>query len=110
MAIIGSRTVISYAKDMHDWCMGNLSLGEPGSKKNFFHVEVGEIDRTRVITNVNTLKGCRKLHQLNNIPFPPYKLLTKNLSCYCTHCRNGETNLCINKEYTGEFEEKSLTN
>jgi hypothetical protein len=70
-----------------------------------FYVGVGEIDRTKTLTNVNTLKGSRKLHQCINIPFSPNKLLTKKLSCYCTSCRNEDTDLCFYKEYTGEFDE-----
>nr|XP_022298154.1 uncharacterized protein LOC111107308 isoform X2 [Crassostrea virginica] len=91
MAIVGRKAIVSDAKDLYSWCMENLCLDEPGSKRTFIHVKKGEIDRARNSTNVKTLQGSRKLHQFFNIPSCPYKLLVKKLSCYCLRCRDGET-------------------
>lgn len=73
----------------------------------FYHSLDGEVNRKRKITDVNTLSGCRKLHQFVNTN-TPYQLLVKRLSCYCTNCRNGREKDCPNKDYTGPFEERGI--
>ena len=97
MAVLGRKVVVSNADDMYTWCSTNLCLDEVGSKRRFFLVKPGDINRDREVTNVATLQGCRKLHQVVNVPFSPYKLLVKKLSCYCILCNNGQTEDCPNK-------------
>lgn len=109
MAILGRHACITDAEDMYAWCSkSNLCLDEAGSKRRFFLVDKRDINRDRGQTNITTLQGCRKLHQIVNIPSSPYELMVKKLSCYCENCRNGKTKDCPNKEYTGEYQHKIL--
>ena len=108
MAILGRKTVVADAEDLYTWCStSNLCLNEAGSKRRFFLVKSGDITRDREM-DVTTLRGCRKLHQMFNIPSSPYKLMVKKLSCYCTNCRNGQTDDCPNRAYTGAYEPRTL--
>ena len=63
MTIVGRKAIVSDAEDLYSWCMENLCLHEPGSKRTFIHVQKGEIYRARDSTNVKTLQVSRKLHQ-----------------------------------------------
>lgn len=108
MAVLGRKVVVSDADDIFTWCSTNLCLDEVCSKRRFFLVKPDDINRDIDVTNVKTLQGCRKLHQVVNVPNSPYKLLVKKLSCYCILCINDQTDDCPNKPYTGAFETRML--
>ena len=73
-------------------------------RRSFFWVANGEVDRNRDRT-AKTLKGTRTMHTVKCIE--PYKLLTRQLSCFCQSCQTG-TGECANVAIVGPWSEKVL--
>ena len=101
MAILGRRVIINNATDMFDFCQEKLIKDEPLSKRNFFLVKNGEIQRQRPQTDVKPLKNSRKCHQILNTNSMTLK--TRNLSCFCR-----EDNLCVNATYVDRYKNQML--
>ena len=102
-AIIGRKVIINNAQDMMNWCSTNLASEVP-SKRIFFLVKRDEVDRTRPDTDVQTVQGVRKFHQIQSMGMK-YKILARNLSCYCYSCRGNKTTpiQCTNADYVHKF-------
>ena len=67
-AIVGRQVIINDANDMVNWCRENLSCQTDeetgGFTRRFFLVD--DINHKRRETDVNTVTGVRKLHQVQN--------------------------------------------
>ena len=67
--------------------------------------EKQEINRNRPETEIRTVSGIRKLHQEVRSNSIRYKIMCRNLTCYCSACKEDvpDWNLCHNKDYTDDY-------
>lgn len=104
-AVLGRQVVIRNSQELHDWCSANIASDAEFSKRKFFHVKVGDVARNRPDREVETLKGSRKLHQIQ--ANGAYSVKVRKLSCFCGSCKVGGTS-CINTPYVGIPSVKTL--
>lgn len=108
-AIVGRQVIINDANDKVKLCRANLSrqtdeeTGD-GFTRRFFLVD--EINHYRQETNVCTVKGVRKLHQVQNTG-TNYEIKCRDLSWYCARCIN--CGQCNNNEYISSFRHVKIT-
>ena len=77
-------------------------LNETLTKRNFFLVKTGEINRKRSETGVKPNPQSRKIHQILSTD-ENYAIQTRSLAFFCKNCNAGDHNNCINKRYTESF-------
>jgi rRNA processing protein Gar1 len=111
-AVISSKKIIGTAQDVFDHCEQRLTSiksqteGEEKTVSKRQFILVKGIKRDRPETNVNTLKGTRKLHAVRSTGHD-YKLETRKLSCYCLNCLE-EIDQCQNIDYCHRWETQTL--
>jgi hypothetical protein len=109
-AVISSRKVIGNAQDVYDHCEQKLTTVKADedertiSKRQF--ILVSGIKRDRPETQVDTMKGTRKIHAVRNTGHD-YKLQTRKLSCYCLNCSDNSGE-CNHVDYCHEWEDQTL--
>ena len=105
-AVVGRQVIINDAKEYVEWCKANLSHGSSGQRtftRRFFLVD--DVNHQRTETNVKTVAGVRKFHQVQNTD-TKYKILHRDLSCYCAGCiQDGQ---CQNDDYVSSFSSKTI--
>ena len=104
--IIGQEVVINSADDMYQYCNKKMSLDLPLSKRHFFYVEKGDIQRERPETEIKTLPESRRIHQVINTD-DKMTLQSRNLSCFCLSCNEGKTE-CVNSDYVEPYKIRKL--
>lgn len=105
-AVLGRQVIVRSAQELYEWCHSNLELDEEFSKRKFFHVPKGEIERNRPDRMIKTVKGTRTFHQVQGCG--PYKIKSRKLSCFCDVCLKGIDGTCANLSYVGEFNQTKL--
>lgn len=111
-AAISSKKIIGTSQDVFDHCEQRLTSiksqteGEEKTVSKRQFILVKGIKRDRPETNVNTLKGTRKLHAMRSTGHD-YKLETRKLSCYCLNCLE-EIDQCQNIDYCHRWETQTL--
>ena len=107
-AICGQKVIITSAFDAYEWCRCTFELDDVLTKREFLYVPSEKIDRKRSYTNASTLKGTRRLHQMQNMQ-GPYQLMARKYSCFCDACINDTgPETCINNAVVGEMALKKL--
>ena len=104
LAIVGRQVVVNNASDLVNWCKENLSRSRDGFTRSFFLVT--DINRDRPETDVATVKGVRKFHQVKNTGIK-YQIMTRNLSCYCQQCKR-DIWPCQNEAYVSKFVTRTI--
>ncbi|GFO27538.1 (S)-beta-bisabolene synthase [Plakobranchus ocellatus] len=89
------------AKDMVDFGAATYS-SEPLRKYSFVLVKKEEIVRERPETDVSTLPGTRSFHQV--LRRKNYVVSARQLSCFCTGCKEEKFECCINTSFVQQFE------
>lgn len=111
-AVNSSKKIIGTSQDVFDHCEQRLTSiksqteGEEKTVSKRQFILVKGIKRDRPETNVNTLKGTRKLHAVRSTGHD-YKLETRKLSCYCLNCLE-EIDQCQNIDYCHRWETQTL--
>lgn len=109
-AVLSGKAVLGTAADVFSYCTINLTQKEKDvtksdqteiSIRDFIFVSESETNHQRAELQVQTVPGTRKLHAVRNDPGQRYALMTRNLSCFCDGCRNGQT--CTNSEYVSPW-------
>jgi len=70
-------------------------------------VFIENVNRNRPEINVQTLTGTRKLHSINSLG-KRYELYTRNLSCNCDTCVNGQNSECEKFDIVSNWEQRTL--
>uniref|UniRef100_A0A2C9L8U7 Uncharacterized protein n=1 Tax=Biomphalaria glabrata TaxID=6526 RepID=A0A2C9L8U7_BIOGL len=89
LAIKRRMAIISDAKGLFLWAKEYMTKAEPTSKRTFFLVEQGEINRDRPDRSnekIRSLQGSRSVHAVRGIT--PYNIAYRKRSCFCFPCRN----------------------
>ena len=76
--ILGRQTVINNARELHRFREDSILT----DTRTFKVVNVGEINRQRPHTEVRTMAGSRKLHQVRKAP-GLYEPDVRGLPCFC---------------------------
>ena len=111
-AVNSSKKIIGTSQDVFDHCEQRLTSiksqteGEEKTVSKRQFILVKGIKRDRPETNVNTLKGTRKLHAVRSTGHD-YNLETRKLSCYCLNCLE-EIDQCQNIDYCHRWETQTL--
>ena len=80
-------------------------MNETLSRREFLFFE--NVNRNRPETNVQTFTRTRKLYYLKSL-HKGYELYTRNLSCYCDACVNGNKSECENVDIVSNWEQRNL--
>jgi len=75
------------------------------SRREFVFFE--NVNRNRPETNVQTLTRTWKLHSVKSLG-KGYELYTRNLSCYCDACVNGQNSECENVNIVSNWKQRNL--
>ena len=108
LAVNARQVVIGNSQDLYEYCQGNLSgsEGHNHTKRSFLYVSSESINRERLErVNVAAVKDTRSMHCV--VGLSPYKVKTKELSCFCKACTKGKGS-CVNKVHTGTFKHVSI--
>ena len=94
-AVVSGRKIIASAADLYKHCLESLSHETKSTKnekemsiRDFMYLERSSLQRVIEGTDVQTLKGTRKIHVTEGSGMK-YGLLTRELSCYCPSCITG---------------------
>ncbi|KAI8789433.1 CAunnamed protein product [Biomphalaria glabrata] len=96
--------IISDAKGLFLWAKEYMTKAEPTSKRTFFLVEQGEINRDRPDRSnekIRSLQGSRSVHAVRGIT--PYNIAYRKRSCFCFPCRNSDGSQCLHDEICGSW-------
>ncbi|XP_070203232.1 uncharacterized protein, partial [Littorina saxatilis] len=91
LAIKRRAAVMSDARSMYLWAQGSLTRDSDVSKRTFFFVPQGEINREREERSGKdnkSLPGTKTLHALRSQAL--YVVTWRKRSCFCPPCRNME--------------------
>ena len=99
---------IRNASDYFDICRSELtrtSESSPDStmgifRREFFLVAAADINHNRIETDVNTVPGTRKMHQVERVN--DYVIKSRTLACFCPSCRRGDVH-CVNAHMVGDW-------
>ena len=109
-AVVSGKKVISDASDVFNFCEEKLKRenteGAEVTISRHDFISLTDVERNRNESEVQTLKGTRKLHAVRSTG-TNYLLDTRNLSCYCDSCINNQGD-CENREFVCQWERKSL--
>ena len=114
-AIRSNETVIMNASDLHEYlCEKNDKKFNDGTFSKIYRLvtdeDMKEINQKFEAVKVETLKGkcTRILHQIKPGANKGV-LLSRNYSCFCNSCLNGDFENCENYQFTqGKFIERQL--
>ncbi|GFO46529.1 Armadillo repeat-containing protein 5-like isoform x2 [Plakobranchus ocellatus] len=98
---VRSGTNISSARDLYQWATSTLSKAEGLHRRTFFYVPQEDINRNRPYTDIATVPGTRKMHQV--VRLADYVIKSRSLACFCCACRADNASRCINKLHVGDF-------
>ncbi|KAK6970606.1 hypothetical protein BgiMline_026285 [Biomphalaria glabrata] len=104
LAIKRRMAIISDAKGLFLWAKEYMTKAEPTSKRTFFLVEQGEINRDRPDRSnekIRSLQGSRSVHAVRGIT--PYNIAYRKRSCFCFPCRNSDGSQCLHDEICGSW-------
>ncbi|KAK0040075.1 hypothetical protein Bpfe_030491 [Biomphalaria pfeifferi] len=104
LAIKRRVAIISDAKGLFLWAKEYMTKAEPTSKRTFFLVEQGEINRDRPDRSnekIRSLQGSRSVHAVRGIT--PYNIAYRKRSCFCFPCRNSDGSQCLHDEICGSW-------
>ncbi len=104
-AIVGRQVIISNFTDMVNWCNDNLCASNAEFTRRFFLVEV--INHDRPETDVRTITGVRKFHQVRSTG-TEYHIMVRNLSCFCEGCQK-DNGMCLNESYISKFKPVTIS-
>ena len=99
-AVSSGRLTVRNAEDLHTWCSKELTRTEQPSLRDFFLVPREEIIRDRPQTDVVTIPGTRRIHQVERVS--DYIIRTRMLACFCEACRR-DSDSCPNQAYVGTY-------
>ena len=103
LAVNSRQVIISDATDLAEYCISNLATsgGHNHSQRSFIFVSSDDINRSRPDrVNIVAVKDTRNIHCV--LGSSPYKIQTKELSCFCAACTKGRGK-CLNISHTGKL-------
>ena len=110
MAVIKEQVVIQNANDLYGFAEKNLKEPAPScyqsenvalKRRLFFYVDSVNRDRPhRLFTDVKDNRAIHSILTSGN----GNSLDTRQLSCYCSNCIDGNYDVCEDKEYVDEWE------
>ena len=115
MAVIKEQVIIQNAHDLYNFAEDKMKDPAPSryqsenvalKRRIFFYVE--KVNRDRPHRHFNEVKGNRAIHSVlssgsgNNLE-------TRQLSCYCNNCIDGDYDDCEEKGYVDEWEAVEVT-
>ena len=90
-ARLGRRVIINSASDWYQFYLKDLTSDKANSKRTFVLVGTDDIVRHRPATEVFTVTGSRKMHQVGRVNSHQIKM--QALSCFCEGCLEGK--MCL---------------
>lgn len=90
------------AADLFAWCNKALLKDDPHFKRSFVLVGSREIVRERPETEIRTVPGTRKMHQVERVS--NFVIKSRRFACLCLCCRENVDGICPNKDITGPYE------
>ena len=104
-ARLGRQVIINSASDWYQFCLKDLASDKANSKRSFILVGTDDIVRHRPATEVCTVTGSRKMHQVVRVDDRNIKM--QALSCFCEGCLEGK--MCLNVSYVTPYKETRLS-
>ena len=89
---LGRRVINKSPADWYQFCLKYLTSAKANSKRTFILVGTDDIVRHRPATEVCTVTGSRKMHQVARVD--SHKIKMRVLSCFCEGCLEGK--VCLN--------------
>ena len=104
-AVNGEKVIVNNSKDFFE-CAKKMTKEDEGHKEHFrrtiFHVAAMNHNRPERSNQCRTLKGTRKIQAIKAVD--QMIIQTRNLSCFCEGCINGDSQACVNRDYVSEWE------
>ena len=104
-AVTGEKVIVNNSKDFFE-CAKKLNKEDVGHKEHFrrtiFHVAAMNHNRPERSNQCRTLKGTSKIQAIKAAD--QMIIQTRNLSCFCEGCINGDSQACVNRDYVFDWE------
>ena len=112
--VASSLVTIQSAADMHAHMTEHHTLPREGTSESLFvcthtkrsFVLLNDIDRPIDSSQLKTIPGTRKIHQMKRVD--GNTIGHRNLSCFCQGCLGG--NACVNTDFVLPWETKTIPN
>ncbi|XP_071122434.1 uncharacterized protein [Mytilus edulis] len=108
-AVKARQALVTCPEEMYKFCTENLTK-DCSTDESCIHnlrtfILITDIDR-KIEMSAKTVQGTRKVHAVKSGNIPK-QILTRQLSCFCASCLNGEED-CENYQYTGTWTQVDL--
>ena len=111
-AVKANQAVVSNAEEMFQYLEQSFTKDPPGpcshSRRVYFLVRDGAVDRPRLDRMVKTVAGTRHIHCVRSTGLQDFTIDTRPLSCFCPGCESRSAS-CSNEAHASEWQRVELT-